>query len=264
MKGANFTSLAPGFEKVQWNNVFTAAVPALLAFGGYYTLSYMSGEIENPKRNLPLATIIGMLIVIIVNISLNITAIGTVGFKELAGSPTPVSAAAQVIFGPGGAIIVTIGALISIFGSLNGIIMSSPHVDYAMSRDRLIFAFFGKLHPRFKTPWITLAIFCACSIVFLWTGTFMTLLLLGVFVARSLECFVALSLIILRRKKPDAERPVKMWGYPVTTVLAIAITVILVTRVDFQQIINGLLLMASSIPAYFIFKATMKKSGLPD
>jgi APA family basic amino acid/polyamine antiporter len=256
MKGANFTtSVTP---TVEWGNAFTAAVPALLAFGGYYTLSYMSGEIDNPKRNLPLATVFGMGIVILVNVTLNISSIGSVGFSKLAGAETPVSDAAQVIFGPIGAIIVTLGAIISIFGSLNGSVMSSPRVDYAMSQDGLIFGFFGKLHPKFQTPYITLLTFGALSIAFLWTGTFMTLLMMGVFVSRSLECFVALSLIVLRKKQPHAERPLKMWGYPISTVIAIAITAFLVSRVNPIQIRNGAILMLSSIPAYFIFKLTLK------
>ena len=145
----------------------------------------MSEEIDNPKRNLPLATIFGMGIVILVNVLLNLSCIGAVGFKELAGADTPVSMAAMTIFGPIGAAIVTLGALISIFGSLNGAIMGPPRVVYAMSKDNMLFGFFSKLHPKFNTPYITLIIFGVVAIFFLWTGSFMTLLMMGTFVSVS-------------------------------------------------------------------------------
>ena len=259
LEGGNFLSMTT--ETVEWGNSLNAAVPALLAFGGYYTLAYMSEEIDNPKRNLPLATIFGMGIVILVNVLLNLSCIGAVGFKELAGADTPVSMAAMTIFGPIGAAIVTLGALISIFGSLNGAIMGPPRVVYAMSKENMPFGFFSKLHPKFNTPYITLIIFGVVAIFFLWTGSFMTLLMMGTFVSRLLECIVALSLIVLRKKKPDAERPFKMWGYPVTAVLTILITGTLVCMVDPTQILHGLLLMATSIPAYLIFKHTLKKKA---
>ena len=88
----------------------------------------------------------------------------------------------------------------------------------------------------------------------------MSLLLMGVFVSRTLECIVAISLIVLRYKQPNAERPLKMWGYPVTTILAVLITGYLVTLVDPVYIKQGALLMASSIPAYLIFKYLIPKT----
>lgn len=251
-------------QVVEWGNTFKAAVPAVLAFGGYYTLAYMSEEIENPKRNLPLAMIIGMGIVIIINILLNIACIGSLPYGTLSQSAKPVAEAALAIFGPIGGAIVAIGALVSIFGSLNSSLMGLPRVAFAMARENLLFKSFSKIHPKYGTPYISILIYGLVAIFFVWTGTFMSLLLMGVFVSRSLECVVAATLIVLRKKKPDAERPLKMWGYPITTLLAIIITGYLVTLVDPMQIRNGALLMLSSIPAYFIFvnmAKNKKKSG---
>ncbi len=251
MKGENFQ---PVVGEAGWSATFQAAVPAVLAFGGYYVLSYMSEEVENPSKNLPLATIIGMSIVIVVNVLINVVSIGNLPHDQLAASQKPLADVAQVIFGPIGAGIVSLGALISIFGSLNSSVMGLPRVSFAMSRDKLLFDFFGKIHPKYGTPYISIIIFTIASLFFIWTGTFMSLLLMGVFVSRSLECVVALSLIVLRKKRPDIERPLKMWGYPVTAILAILITGYLVTLVEPQRMKEGALLMASSIPAYFIFK----------
>lgn len=255
IKGANFQ---PVVGDLSWSATFNAAVPAVLAFGGYYVLSYMSEEIKDPQKNLPLATLIGMGIVILVNVLINVVSIGNLPHATLAGSEKPVADVALAIFGPIGGAIVSIGALVSIFGSLNSSVMGLPRVSFAMAREKLLFNFFGKIHPKYNTPYISIIVFTVAAVFFIWTGTFMSLLLMGVFVSRSLECVVAVSLIILRKKQPDAERPLKMWGYPITTLLAILITGYLVTLVDPKYMLQGALLMASSIPAYFIFKYFVK------
>lgn len=151
------------------------------AFGGYYTLSYMSGEIKNPKSNLPLATIIGM-----------------------AGSATPVSDAAKVAFGSVGATLITLGATVSIFGSTNGTLLSMPRVAYAMAENHMMFPFFAKLHPKYKTPYITLMIYAVVAVVFVWTGNFMTLLMMSTFVS----CLSGVAVCILPDCTPqEAARP---------------------------------------------------------
>lgn len=259
LKSVNFTTMTT--ETVQWSNSFYAAVPALTAFGGYYTLSYMSGEIKNPQRNLPLATIIGMGVVIVINMLLTVACVGSVGFANLAGSATPVSDTAQVVFGPVGGALITMGAAISIFGALNGSLMGMPRVPYSMAENNMMFPFFAKLHPKYQTPYITIIIVAVVSVFLVWTGSFMTLLMMGTFVSRLCEVAVSLSLIALRKKKPELNRPFKMWGYPITTILAAVITFILVCNVDKQQILWGLLLIATSVPAYFVFRFTVGKKS---
>ena len=251
MKLVNFS---PFIGPQGWGTMANAAVPAILAFGGYYVLSYMSEEIENPKRNLPLAMIVGMGIVIVVNVMINIVSIGNLEFGALAASKKPLATVAQAIFGPIGGTIVSLGALISIFGSLNSSTMGLPRVAFSLSRDRLLFDFFATVHSKFGTPYIAIVVYSLIAIIFIWTGTFMSLLLMGIFVARLLECLVAISLIVLRYRKPELERPLKMWGYPITTLVAVLLTGYLVTKVDPPQMLRGAILMATSIPAYLLFK----------
>lgn len=257
LRPENFTTTVT--ETVQWESSFAAAVPALNAFGGYYVLSYMSGEIKNPKKNLPLATIIGMGLVIIINMLLTIACVGSVGFANLAGSATPVSAAAEVAFGKVGATLITLGATISIFGAANGSMLSMPRVSYAMADNDMMFPVFAKLHPKYKTPYITIIIYGVIAIFFVWTGSFMTLLMMSTFVGCLSEVAVCLSLFILRKKQPNMERPFKMWGYPITAILATLITFVLVCCVSPEQILSGSFLMLTSIPAYMIFRIISKK-----
>lgn len=257
----NFTSAATASGNTEWNGVLNAAFPAFLAFGGYYQLAYMSADIKDPKKTLPKAMIIGMIIVIAVNILISIACVGTVGFAELAGSETPVVDAGTAIFGTAGTIIVTIGACVSIFGALNGGIMSYPRVSYSMSQNGLMFQSFGKLHKTFYTPYVPTLFICLVALIFVWTGSFSTLLGINVFAGRILECVVCLSLLVLRKKKPDMSRPLKMPGYPVTTVLAIVTTFSICMTCSGSQMIKSLGLMSTSVPAYFIFKTFARNAS---
>lgn len=257
LRPENFASMTT--KTIVWGNSFKTAVPAMSAFGGYYALSYMSGEIKNPKKNLPLATMLGMGIVIVINIVVSVASVGAVGFSGLAGSATPVSDAAQIIFGPIGATLVTLGAAVSIFGATNGTLLSLPRVAYAMAENNMMFPFFAKVHPKYKTPYVTILVYAAVATIFVWTGNFMTFLMMSTFVGCLSEVAVCLSLFVLRKKKPNMERPFKMRGYPVTAVLATLITLVLVLSVSLKEMAMGAGLMLSSIPAYLVFLKTTKK-----
>lgn len=258
----NFTSAAAtASQSTGMDGVLSAAFPAFLAFGGYYQLAYMGEDIKNPEKNLPKALIIGMVIVIAINILISVACVGTVGYDQLAGSETPVIDAGTAIFGSAGTVIVTIGACVSIFGALNGGIMSYPRVSYSMSRNGLMFRSFGKLHEKYNTPYIPTLAICLISLFFVWTGTFGTLLAINVFAGRILECVVCLSLLVLRRKKPDMVRPLKMPGYPITTILAIVITFVICMTCSKVQMLKSLGLMAISIPAYYLFKSFEQKKN---
>ena len=257
----NFTSTVSAAESQGSTGVLSAAFPAFLAFGGYYQLAYMSGDIKNPEKTLPRALIIGMVIVITINILISVACVGSVGFDQLAGSETPVVDAGTAIWGPAGTVIVTIGACVSIFGALNGGIMSYPRVSYSMSKKGLMFDSFGKLHEKYNTPYVATLVICLIALIFVWTGTFSTLLAINVFAGRILECVVCLSLLVLRKKKPELARPLKMPGYPVTTILAIAITFVICMTCSTTQMIQSICLMLTSIPAYFIFRALQKKEA---
>lgn len=256
----NFTTVVSEAESAS-SGVLSAAFPAFLAFGGYYQLAYMAGDIKDPKKTLPKALIIGMIIVIAINILISVACVGSVGFAALAGSETPVVDAGTAIFGTAGTVIVTIGACVSIFGALNGGIMSYPRVTFSMSQHGLMFKSFGRLHSKFNTPYVPTLFICLVALIFVWTGSFSTLLAINVFAGRILECVVCLSLLVLRKKKPDLERPLKMPGYPVTTVLAIIITLAICLTCTRTQMLQSIALMATSIPAYFVFHALSKRSA---
>lgn len=263
MAPEHFTSTvatAGASEGTNWGGAWAAAFPAFLAFGGYYQLAYMGGEVKDPKKNIPLAMVLGMIVVIVINILLAVACVGAVGYGEIAGSETPVIDAGIAIFGPVGGTIITIGACLSIFGALNGCILSYPRVTYGMARDNMMFKSFAKVS-KFDTPAIATLFIGILALMFVWSGTFSFLLSINVFAGRVLECVICSSLLVLRKKEPNLERPLKMPGYPITTILAIGITLFVCAQVAPDKILWGLGLIATSIPAYFFFKFLDRSSN---
>ncbi|MFV0379947.1 MAG: APC family permease [Anaerorhabdus sp.] len=257
IKGINFQPIASDTQG--WSTTMSAAVPAIFAFGGYNQFAYMSGEVKDPTKTIPKAILFGMLIVIAFNILLSVICTGVLGVSTLAGSDRAIADAAGVIFGRVGGSIVGIGALVSIFGSLNGSIMAMPRMVFAMANDKLLPSFFAKVHKENDTPYVAIGLYAVLAIGLLWSGQFGTLLMMGTFLGRILEVMVASTLYTLRKKFPDLPRPSKMWGYPFTYIGVIIITIVLAFLVPIEQIKMAIILASTSIPAYFIFKFIKKK-----
>lgn len=122
-----------------------------------------------------------------------------------------------------GGTLITVGILVSVFGTLNGVIMTAPRYYYAMARDNLFFAskVVGAVHPQHKTPHVSLVISALWSIVLILTGSFGQLLGLVVFVAWIFYLLSIGVLFILRKKRPDLHRPYKVIGYPVVPIIGV-------------------------------------------
>ena len=125
-----------------------AIVAALWAFDGWSSVYIVSEELKNPKRDLPRAVIIGVLGVTIVYVLFNLALLKVLPIDEIVATEAPGSMAAQAIFGKPGAVLVTVGALIAIFGSCNGCILAYPREYYAMARDKRFFKVFAKINPK--------------------------------------------------------------------------------------------------------------------
>lgn len=244
-----------------WGTTLTAAVPAIFAFGGYNQLAYMSEEVKDPNKNIPRALLIGMIVVILFNMLLSVVCMGTISVDGLATTDKAIAVAAQNIFGSTGAVIVGIGALISIYGTINGAFMSMPRVAFTMGRDGVFPKSFGKIHPKYDTPYVSICVYSLFAIILVISGSFYTLLMMGTFIGRLLEVLVATSLVVLRKKHPEMERPLKMWGYPATIVIVILLTTTLALLVPPKEMLYGLVLASTSIPAYMIFAYLRKKSN---
>lgn len=244
-----------------WSSAFAAAVPAFFAFSGYNQLTYMSEEIKDPEKNLPRALLLGVGAICVVYILISVVCVGTLSVETLTTSTNAVAMAAEVIMGKTAAAFVSVGALISIYGLINAGFMSMPRVAFTMGRSGLFPPFFSKVHPKFETPYCSIITYFVISLILLWSGTFGTLLTMVVFIGKISEFLVATSLLVLRKKRPDMIRPVKVPLYPFTVILSVLLTVYIACLVPFNKILWSFAFCATSVPAYLIFAVIKKRAA---
>ena len=163
----------------------------------------------------------GTLIVICVYVLINVAYLYVLPIDVMAKSPLVAATAAEKIFGPNGASIISIAVIISTFGALNGSILATARVPYAMARANLFFRGLGKVHPQFGTPYVSLIVQGMWSCVLVMSGSFDTITDYVIFAAWLFYMLGAFGVFVLRKKMPDAERPYKVWGYPYTPAIFI-------------------------------------------
>ncbi len=283
---ANFTRSALG-DDVPFETVFLAIIMAMSgafwAYDGWINVTYLAGEVKDARRNLPKALITGMLVVIVVYILVNLAYIyvipvGSIAERfqqaEAAGQPylLATDVAGRFWGGWGGALIAVI-IMISTFGTLNGTIMMSARVPFAMARQGHFFKSLGVVHPKFRTPGNALLAQCTWSSILVFSGTFDQLTDMLIFVSWIFYAAGVYSVMVLRKKMPDTPRPYRVWGYPVVPVLFIIFASIYIVFTLYSDItafikgsaplinsLMGVALVAAGIPGYLYWDRKNKKS----
>ena len=255
-KGSIFSGPA-NLGQVTAGGLGIAMVACLLAYDGWNVMSFIAGEIERPQRNVPLALGLGVAVVTGVYLLANAAFLRILPVAEMAGTDRVGAAVAIRTLGPIGAALVTVTILLSIVGSLNGAVMTPPRIYFAQARDRLFFAKFGEVHPRFETPAFGIAIQAVWAILLALTGTYERLITFAVFAAWVFHALTVGGLIVLRSKRPNLARPYRMWGYPYSAVLFIAAAIVLLGSMLSQSpgtVGWGVLFIVSGIPIYYLWR----------
>ena len=238
---------------------------AFWAYDAWNNITFVSGEVKNANRNVPLALVFGTLIVMIVYVLINIAFLYVLPIEEMAKSPLVAATAAEKIFGSNGASLISIAVIISTFGALNGSILATARVPYAMARANIFFESLGKVHPRFGTPHNSLLVTGIWSCVLVLSGSFDTITDYVIFASWLFYLLGAFGVFVLRRKMPDIKRPYKVWGYPYTPALFVIFALwFLINSIvsDTQNSMMGLILIISGLPFYFFWKYKRKKEAV--
>jgi APA family basic amino acid/polyamine antiporter len=159
--------------------------------------------------------------------------------------------------GPAGGLAISAAVLVSTFGTVNGFILAGPRVYYAMAKDRLFFKRIGEIHGRFHTPAFSIVLQGVWAALLTLTGKFEQLFTYVIFASWLYYAMAVSAVIVLRRKRPDAPRPYKTWGYPVVPVLFVAIALWFVYNTlttDPRDSLMGLFLVLLGLPAYFYWR----------
>ena len=236
---------------------FAALVAALWAYDGWNNASMIGSEIENPQRNLPLALIGGVLLVIAIYLLANVAYFYVLSGAEVGASPRVAATMMRRVMGPSGGALVSVAAMISMFAALNGSILAGSRVPYAMARDGYFFQNLSRVNPTFRTPGPSIILLGLWSCLLLLTGRYEELFTMVIFPSWILYGMTAAAVIVLRIRKPDMNRPYHVLGYPVVPILFVLVAIALLYSTLMHSPREsgiGLVLIAVGVPFYFFWK----------
>jgi APA family basic amino acid/polyamine antiporter len=253
-----------------------ALVGSLFSADAWYNVTYISGEVINPKKNVPLSLIFGTILVSVLYMVINFVYIKIL---PLSGSPDGAdvlsrgiqyatddrvaTSAMSVVFGEYAAIIMALFIMISTFGCNHGLILAGPRVYYAMARDGLFFKKVGEIN-KFGVPGFAIVIQGTWSVLLCLSGTYSNLLDYVIFAVLIFFTLTIVAIFILRVKRPDIPRPYKAFGYPVIPAIYIITTVtimiiLLIYKPNYT--FPGLVLVILGIPVFYIWRYFSGKSS---
>ncbi|HTS24830.1 MAG TPA: amino acid permease [Bryobacteraceae bacterium] len=244
------------------SNFGVALIGCLMAYDGWVQVSFVAGEIQNPKRNILLSLALGCAAVIVVYLLTNLAYLRVLPIPEIAASEHVGATAAERVLGPAGGTLVSVIILVSILGGMNGCFLTSPRVYFAQAEDGLFFHQFARVQPRFQTPGFAILAQAAWSSVLVVTGSYEALMDYALCAIWLFYGLMVAAVIVLRRRRPDVPRPYHMWGYPATPLIFVGITAwflvnMLVTRP--MPTFAGLGLVLVGIPIFSFWAPRQKK-----
>jgi basic amino acid/polyamine antiporter, APA family len=198
-----------------------ALVSVLWAYDGWADLSFAAGEVKDPQRNLPRAIIFGTLALIAIYVLTNLAYLYVLPIEAIGRSPLVAADTMMALFGRVGVVLVSVFVMISSFSSLNGSMLASPRVFFAMADDGLFFEPIGRVHPRYKTPYVAIILAAALGIALVMSRSFEALTEMFVLAIWPFYALGVAAIYRLRKLRPDLPRPYRAIGYPVVPAIFI-------------------------------------------
>jgi APA family basic amino acid/polyamine antiporter len=245
--------------------IAASMVGSIFSSDAWNNVTFIAGEIKNPKRNIGLSLFLGTLIVTIIYVAANFMYISVLPLNDVAFAPADRVAvsASNAIFGNIGTYVIAVMIMISTFGCNNGLILAGARVYYSMARDGLFFKNAGRLNKHAVPEWALWAQCIVASILCL-SGKYGDLLDMISFVVVLFYMLTIAGIFILRKKRPDAERPYKAFGYPVLPLLYIFMGLAFcVLLIIFKPSYTwpGLIITLLGVPLYYLAVSTNKKTA---
>jgi basic amino acid/polyamine antiporter, APA family len=232
-----------------------ALVSVLWAYDGFGDLSFAGGEVKEPQRNLPRAIIIGTLAIIGIYVLTNVAYLYVSPIESVARSPLVAADTMMALFGRVGVVLVSLFVMISSFSSLNGSMLASPRIFFAMADDGLFFESIARVHPRFKTPHVAIVLAALLGMILVLSRSFEALTNTFVLAIWPFYALSVAAIYRLRRLRPDMPRPYKVIGYPVVpAIFILAVVGFVVNALVNDTLATSLtfLLILAGIPVYYV------------
>jgi len=258
--GAGWSNFATTFMGAKGGiaGFMAALVAALWAYDGWNDLNQVAGEIREPGKNIPVALIAGVAIVGALYVLVNAGVQYVLPAAAVAATPRPASDAVALVMGGLGASIVSAGMALSMLVTLNGTTMSGARVPFAAARDGYFFPSVAKIHPRYLTPSAAIFLQLGLAVALLLVGeNFRQLFSLAIFAEWLFYMITASTVFVFRRRDPDAERPYRVWGYPVVPALFVVASGVLLYYTFTDNLRNsaaGSALILAGIPVFYYFR----------
>jgi basic amino acid/polyamine antiporter, APA family len=254
--GASWGNLAGTGAAVDAGLFGLALISVMWAYDGFADLTFASGEVRDPQRNLPHAIIIGTIAIIAIYLLSNVAYLYVSPIERLQSSRLIAADTMSALFGQGGAAFVSVIVMISTFGSLMGSMVASPRIFFAMADDNLLFKPIAAVHPTWRTPWAAITLATALGVAMVMTQTFEQLTDTFVLAMWPFYALSVAAIYRLRKSQPHLQRPYKVVGYPFVPAVFIAAAVYLVvnalitdpkwTTITFAVVLAGL-------PVYYVW-----------
>ena len=243
-------------------------VAILFAYDGWINVGALAGEMKNPGKDLPKAIIGGLSIVMAINVVINLAYLWVLPASELAQYASPASIVAEKIFGPVGGKLINVGILVSVFGCLNGYLLTGPRIPYTLANQKLLPATFGKLNKN-GVPANATLFMVVLSVIYALSGQFNLLSDLSMFAIWAFYTLTFIGVIKLRKTQPDLKRPYKVPFYPIIPIISICSGLFVVIDQLFLAgmkssmiSLGGIIITLIGLPVYAVM--TKKKPELEE
>ena len=244
-------------QVIPLSGVVAAMVAVLWAYDGWIEITFVAGEVRQPERTIHRSLIISTFMVIGLYVLVNAAYLSVLPVEAMAQSLLVASDTMKAILGAPGASIIAAAVIISTFGANNGFVITGARIYYAMAKERMFFPSFAQVHARFATPIPSLLGQGLWASVLVLSGTYEQLFTYVVFASWIFYALSNAGVLILRKRNPDAPRPYRTWGYPVTPIVFIvfAMALVVVSIVENpRDSLVGLAMILSGLPAYWYWK----------
>lgn len=234
-----------------------AMVAILWAYDGWADLAFVGGEVKDPQRNLPRALLIGTGTVVVLYLAANLVYLYLIPIQNMKGAELVAADVARLVIGPAGVVIVSAAIAVSTFGTLNGSMMTAPRIFFAAAEDGVFPRAIARVDPHTNTPTAAVMLMTVMGVIFILIRRFTELadqFIIGIWPFYALA---VAGVFVLRRKRPDLERPYRTWGFPVVPLLFLAGALLLlgnylVSETKAFAIDIGIIL--TGIPAYGLWR----------
>lgn len=238
------------FSPISWGGFGVALIAVMWTYDGWADLTFVAGEVKDPERVMPRALLIGTALIVALYLTANLAYLYVLPINEMAASKLVAADAARKIFGAVGASAMSAVVMLSAFGGLSGSTLTGPRILYAMADDGLFFKPIASVHRTYETPWLAIALTSALGAAYVFVQTFEQLadnFILGIWPFYALAVG---AVFVLRRRRPDLERPYRTAGYPAVPIVFLIASVLMLgnslvkqpfwTLIDFGIILLGI------------------------